>query len=258
MTDNEEHPLDYLPELALGVLSEAEAGPLRIHVSRCDMCRAEFDEMSRVARMLPLAAEDIEPSSTLKDSVFQRIADESKVLAFPLAGAVIRPRRWQVASAIAAAIGLVLVIGGATGFALRGGGDSNLKRDSARQAAVVEAAARGDLRVAKMDQGTEHIALLRAPGATDAFAWVDGLRQLPEGKAYQAWFTSDLRNFEPSTVFKTSSGGAWLPASTAVDSYGFVGITIENEGGAKVPSSPPFMVVDLSKSARALGVPLPR
>lgn len=256
MNDRDEHPLDYLPELALGVLGDAEAEPLRVHVAGCAMCRAEFEEMSRVTRMLPLAAEDIEPNPLLKDALLERIAAESKVVAFPVAASVVRPRRWQMAGALAAGIALVLVIGGATGFALRGG-DSGNGRDSARQVAIVEAAARGDLRVTRMDQGPEHIALLRAPGASDAFIWVDGLRQLPEGKAYQAWFAHDLGHMEPSTVFTTSSGGAWLPANGAVDSYGYVGLTIEDKGGAKEPSTQPFLLVDLSKSARAVDVPLP-
>ena len=64
--------------------------------------------------------------------------------------------------------------------------------------------------------------------------------------------------FAGSAVFTASSGGVWLPASHSVDSYGFVGITIEDAGGAKAPSAQPFMLIDLSKSARAIGVPLPR
>ena len=252
MSNHDEHPLDYLPELALNVLGEAEAIPLRLHLADCDLCRGEFDEMSRVTRFLPLAAEDMEPASTLKDGVFERISAEKRVLPFRPAGNMIRPRLWQWRGAIAASVAALLLAGGAAGFALRGGGDTLSTRDSARQAQALESAARGDLRVMRIQQGSERVALLHSPGSKDAFVLVEGLRPLPEGKAYQAWFTHDGKTFEPSAVFKDGTGAMWLPAADAIDGYAAMGFTIEDaDGGAGTPSSAPFIVLDLAKSVRA-------
>ena len=252
MTNHEDHPLDYLPELALGVLSESEAGPLRLHVAECELCHGEYDEMTRVTRLLPLAAEEMEPAATLKAALFDRIASETRVVPFPAAGAIIRARRWQWAGTVAASVAAVLVAGGVAGFIFRGGGGNDLlERDSARQAQALESAARGDLRLTRIQQGSERVALLHAPGSKDAFVWVEGLRPLPEGKAYEAWFTRDGKTFEPSTVFKSGSGGMWMPAAEAIDGYVAMGFTIEDADGAKTPSSAPFIVVELAKAVKA-------
>src|SRR6185295_5089475 len=91
--------------------------------------------------------------------------------------------------------------------------------------------------------------LLRAPGAHDAFAWLQGLPALPAGKAYQAWFTKDGTTMEPSAVFG-ASGGIWLPAASEIEDFVAMGLTIEDDGGAKAPTQAPFMVVPFKTTAR--------
>ncbi len=266
MTDHD-HPVEFLPELALGVLSTVEAGRINEHLASCAACRAEYEEMARVAQLLPLAAEVIEPAPESRERLLERIRLEPESVAaisipegaapLPLTRAprpteptIIRPRRWQWTGAIAASAAAILVGGTALGYALRGGDDGRLKTESARQAQVVEAAGRGDLRVTSTISGTMRASVVRAPGAAEAFIWVEGMPALPAGKRYEAWFTHDGKTFEPSTVFATGEGGVWLPARDAIDSYAAVGLTIEDEGGATVPSGAPFVTVDLTKSVR--------
>lgn len=255
MTERDDHPLDYLAELALGVLDEGEAGRLRAHLAGCSSCSAEFGEMTRVARLLPLAAEDMAPAPMLREAVLARIGGEPRGPrpADPRPGAEpipIRRPRWQWFAAVAASAAVLVVAGGAAGFALRTSGDStDLERAAARQALVVSSAARGDLRVAHGEKGAVRAAFVRAPGQSEGFVLVEGLPPLPEGKAYQGWYTKDGTTFEPSGVFK-GEGGAWLPAGSALDGYTAMALTVEDESGARVPSQDPFVVVDLSKSVR--------
>lgn len=244
--------MEYLAELALGALSGDEAAAVRAHLAGCSDCAAEYEEMARVASLLPLAAEDVAPPAGIKESVFARIAQDRPPTAAPAGIRSPRavPVRWL--GGIAAGIALLLVAGGAIGFALRGdGSEAGLKATASLQARALQAAAQGTLKVAHGEQGGASASVLIAPGVDQVFAVMAGLPPLPSGKAYQAWFTKDGATFEPSRVFTTAEGGAWLPAAGDADAYAAMGLTIEDAGGATAPSSAPFIVVDFTKSVRA-------
>jgi hypothetical protein len=117
---------------------------------------------------------------------------------------------------------------------------------------VLQAAAQGTLSVARGESGGVTASFVRAPGQSEGFAWVQGMPALPEGKAYQAWFTRDMKHFEPSSVFDTASGGVWLPAAGPLSDYAAMAFTIEDDHGAQAPTGEPFVVVDLTKAVRAL------
>lgn len=250
MTERDYHPTDLLPELALGVLPEAEASALRVHVASCDACRLEFDEMARVAALLPLAAEEMAPSPELKANILERIGGQAPANVVSFTEAAARRKRtlgWY--GAVAAAAAAFLVVGMVAGNAIGGGGDRSLEERAAAQAEVVESAARGDLRVTRAVSSGMRVAFARAPGADQGFALVEGFPVLPEGKRYQAWFTRDGKTMEPSVTFGPGDG-AWLPAAGSIDGYAAIGFTIEDEDGVEAPTQAPFMVVDLSRSVR--------
>jgi len=240
LTEFTEHPLDYLPECALGVLPEDEASIVRAHVKQCDDCRAEYDEMARVAQMLPMAAEDRAPSPAVKDGLLERIASEPRALP----GRIIRPR-WAWAGSVAAGAAALLVAGGVLGATLWGGvtdGD-----DSDRQATLVQSVAEGTVARDTVESNGVEAVFVHAPGARDGFAWVEGLPVLADGKAYQAWFIREGRA-EPSAVFRDGTG-VWMRAGSGIDDYSAMGLTIEDEDGADTPSSAPFVVVNLRDAA---------
>jgi hypothetical protein len=206
--------------------------------------------MVRVTSLLPLAAEDTEPAAGVKDALMERIGREPRSIAPKQQQAWARSRPW-LAGAIAAGVAL-LVLGGIGGFATGrlsddGGGAST----SAAQARLLQGAAQGTLSVARGESGAVKASFVRAPGQSEGFAYVEGLPPLPAGKAYQAWFTRDMQQFEPSAVFETANGGVWLPAAGPLDDYTAMAFTIEDEAGAKAPTSAPFVVMDLKKSVRA-------
>lgn len=245
MTDPEEHPLEYLPELALGVMSEGDAAAVRAHLESCASCRAEYDEMARVASLLPLAAEDAVPGESTRAAVLERIAREPRLLRAPGAGR--RPRWWLGAAAAAV---LVAALAGTGGFLAADNDTSNMETERDRQAALLQSAAQGTMEMVQGENSGARLTFLLAPGHSEGFAWLDGLPALPAGKAYQAWFIRGA-SAEPANVFTVSQGGVWLEADARIADYNAIGLTIEDAGGATTPSQAPFVVVDLTKSARA-------
>ncbi|MEX0781941.1 MAG: anti-sigma factor [Dehalococcoidia bacterium] len=247
MTEHDEHPVDLLPELALGVLDERDAAALRAHLAGCASCRSEHHELMRVAQLLPFAAEDREPSPATRAAVMDRIASEPQRL--PLRDRVIRPR-WPMFGAAAAAGVLLLALGGIGGWLLGGDDDSALEDELARQQVVVNAAADGTLRSARAQAGDARATLLTVPGSADAFVMMSNAPSLTAGKRYQAWYIRG-GSPEPGEVFEDASG-VWLRAAEGtLDDYGAVAFTIEDEGGALQPSQDPFMVIETNTTARA-------
>lgn len=247
MTDHTEHPLDYLPELALGVLPEAEAAPVRLHLATCDTCRLEFDEMARVTRLLPFAVEQHEPSPALKESLLSRIAAEAQAPARDPAPIVPfrRARQW----ALAAAAAVLLLGAGAFGGWLLRGDDAGLRDESERRGDLLAAVARGESNASRFESDGLRAAIVHASNSALAFAVVEGLPSLPGGKAYQAWF-ADGSGVAPGPVFSVANGSLWLEAPAELDRYTAIAFTIEDAAGARQPTQQPFAVVPLQRTAR--------
>jgi hypothetical protein len=241
-----EHPLDFLPELALGVLAEDEAPAIREHLAGCPSCQAEYATMSQAARMLPFAAEETEPNPKLREGLMQRIASEPRLMR-PRSGTTAWPA-WQRFASIAAAAAVLVVAGAFAGAQLWGGNDEDLEAENERSGAFVQAIAQGNARRDTAESGASKAMVVYVPGHTSAFAWLEGMPALPSGKAYQAWFIADGAP-RPSTVFSQPSGGVWLESPEDVAKFGSIGLTIEDEDGANAPSQAPFMVVELNRSA---------
>jgi hypothetical protein len=100
-----------LATFALGSISDAEAIALRAHLDGCAACRAELDELSAVARLLPAADIDrvestlVEPPDALADQVLAGVARGR---------ANRRRRRWQrglAGVAVAAVLALIVAVG---------------------------------------------------------------------------------------------------------------------------------------------------
>ncbi len=252
--------MEFLAELALGVLPEGEAAPVRGHIESCESCAAEFSEMARVTALLPYAAEDVAPSEEVRQRLFDRIAAEPKAGAAPLpfTGTIQKKaernpeplpiRRWAIFAAMAA--GLLIFAAGIGGFRIgTSSNDDKANNEIKRYAAIVQSAAKGTLAVDNAEAGGARVRLMRSPGSSEAYAWVEGLPSLPSGKVYKAWYIQG-NSVSPSTAFTVSNGEVWLPAPGRVDQFGQVGITIESDKDAKQPSQAPFMAVQLHSAAR--------
>jgi anti-sigma-K factor RskA len=239
----QEHPLEYLPELALGVLAEDEAPGIRAHLESCESCRAEYEIMAEAARLLPYAVEEVEPAPSVKAGLMERIASEPR----PLGARIVRPA-WQRFTAIAAAAAVLVAVGGLAGAMLFGVSDGDLEDENGRQGALVRAVAEGNARRDTFEDGAMRANVVYAPGADSAFALLAGMPELPSGKAYQAWFIADGAP-RPSNVFSSVEDGVWLESPGSVTGFAAMALTIEDEEGADAPSQAPFMVVELNATA---------
>lgn len=250
MTSHDEHPLDFLPELALGVLPASDAASVEAHLASCESCRAEYDEMSRVARLLPLASEDTEPSPELKGGVMERIAMEPRPLAAARQGRIVRPNWAWTTGAVAAGL-VLLALGGIGGWALGQDDTSDLERQAAAQQQVVDAAAQGTLRVSRAEgEGDARATLLSVPGSRTAFVMLENAPALPAGKRYQSWYIAGAKAPVPGQL--SDEPRIWLQAKDApIEDFSAVAFTIEDEDGADQPSQTPFMVIEVAAAARA-------
>lgn len=241
----QEHPVDYLPELALGVLQEDLAPAIREHVAACESCQAEFTLMTGAAKLLPFAVREAEPPAAQRSALMDRIASEPRVLR-PVRKA--RPA-WQWFGAVAAAAAIFLAAGGIIGASLFGATDGALTKERDDQRALVQAVAQGTASRQTAEQNGTKATLVFAPGTDSAFAWLEGLPELPEGKAYQAWFIGDSTP-RPSNVFASAGKGVWVDSPASVDSFAAFALTIEDDNGAQAPTREPFVVVSLNAAAR--------
>ena len=242
MADANTHPSGELAELALGVLEDWEAVPVREHLATCAVCRSEYEEMESAAALLPFGTEEATPPEHLRESILEAVAADPRQIRGAPTVIRRRPVFWWAAAAASALV--VAAVSAFVGYA------ANAADSNDRAEVVVRAAARGDLELARAADGTATVTFVHAPGETQGFIWVENLPPLPEGKAYQAWFTPDLASFEPSAVFTAASGGAWLSAREPIEGFVAMGLTIEDAGGASTPSGAPFVVVMLEGSAK--------
>jgi hypothetical protein len=242
-----EHPVEFLPELALGVLAEDDAPGIREHIASCESCRAEYEVMVRAARLLPYAVEEVEPATEVREGLMERIAAEPRLLR----ARGVRPS-WQRFTAIAAGVAVLLAAGGVAGALLwRGNDNAGLEDEVGHQRELVQAVAQGTAARDTAEQGGTKATLVYAPGTDSAFAWLEGMPPLPEGKAYQAWFIAADAP-KPSNVFSSTSGGVWLDSPGSVRDFSAFALTIEDKDGATAPSQQPFVVVALNTAAAQL------
>ncbi len=255
MSEHDEsiEPRELLAEYALGVLGEEDAAAVRALIRSDPDAAAEYEEMARVARLLPLAAEEMTPGEHVRTGLLERIQAEGRQPTSMTAAKSLTPiRRWLLPMAAAAAA-VVVAVGGA-GFLVgrSANDDSDLDHRFARQTTLVEAATRGTLAVTRGEDGPRKMAVAYAPGSSEAFVYVEGLSAPPAGKAFQAWFTRDGRVFEPSAVFSVHDGGVWVSAGGNVHDYAAIGFTIEDADGADAPTQAPFMTLPLGAQARTI------
>jgi hypothetical protein len=176
-----DHPLDDLAAYALDALEDVERRAVDHHLTGCLDCRAELD--GHYETLAVLAPDEAPPAA-----VWERIAvaidnqpDEEDVR--PAAEVrVLRPSRrpWLVAAAGLVAAG---IIGGVLGYSLGNAGDDGADITSLAQQA--EEAPDGVVATLADTAGQP---LARVVADDDgAYIVLDGLENLPEGRAYQLW-----------------------------------------------------------------------
>lgn len=239
MTQPAGHPIEFLPELALGVLGGAEAQAIREHLQSCSACREEFAELERVAGLLPLAAEAPAPGPGLREALLRRARDERRRRPH------IAPPRWTLG--LAAGL-LLLAAGSLLGWLAAPRSPAGEASDLARRDALLAAAARGDtIRAGVSAPGGISASVLVDPVGGLAIAVLDGLPQAPEGRTYQGWLLEG-QEARPAGLLP-GDGSLFLAPGGDFRRFTAFALTLEAAGGVPAPTGAPLIVVPFALTA---------
>ena len=183
-----DHPLDDLAAYALDALEDVERRAVDDHLTGCGDCRAELD--GHYETLVVLAPDEAPPAA-----VWERIAvaieqpGQPGQVVSPVADVrVLRPSRrpWLVAAAGLVAAGIT---GGVLGYAL-----GSTDADGADIGSLAQQAAEDPdgVLATLADNGGQAVA--RVVGDDNgAYIVLDGLENLPDGRAYQLWSLTDAQ-----------------------------------------------------------------
>lgn len=269
-----EAPTATLAALALGeALPPDEQERLLSHLLLCAACRRRLDGYAAVARVLPLAAPDAEPSPGLRDRILQAAARERAPLVQPAppqppadraawepipAAEPASPAPARVPSAprgpgwrqlLRPALGLALaaLIALGIGQAVQIGRlETQLAEQQARTAAngrlIVAAFGNDDAVEVRLEPADDLPAasgrVFVSPGEPAAAIYARGLPQLPDGREYQLWIVHDGVVTSAGRFGVTPEGRAWRPLRPE-ESLGVVErvfVTAEPAGGSARPT----------------------
>jgi len=251
--------LDLVAVYALGALGASEHRIVTAHLLTCDNCRADFDALRPAADAIALVAEEPVDSATsvrMKQRLMAQVnRDVERASIVPLES---RRSRSFVTWAAAAVAGIAAVIALTTTasnvslrseLATRNRDNATLQTQLARDARsqAAERTMIADL-VASDGQHfpvTGGEVLVRG---TRVYISMKTLPALPKGKVYQAWtLARGAKAVAPSVTFMPTRGGVAvvaLPESSA--NLVAVAVSVEPEGGSKVPTTKPTFVRPIS------------
>jgi anti-sigma-K factor RskA len=217
----------------LGAMAVAEREQFEAHLSTCEICREEVDELRPAAEALPMASPLMAPPPELKDRIMAEVEREAELLGAAGAGAD-RPERterrrrgswlsgWRLAPVAAA----LIIAGVLVGTSLSGTEERTIS-------ATVEAPrASAELQV-EGDQATLVAENLPAPR---------------EDRVYEVWLMpEDSDTPEPTDVlFTPRADGSVEAAIPSLDGYRQVLVTDEPRGGRDTPSGDVMIAAELS------------
>lgn len=249
---------DAVAALALGVLPPEEARKVRLQVALDDGLLEEYAALRAVADLIGYGAEAL--PSTLEPSRSARM--KARLLGAIRAERPGKPAGARARSAIVwpawvgAAAALVLALLSTLGnVSLRS--DLNAARE---RVASLESRITAETKLANDERG--QLADLYAPDGKHfpvsggeivkrgnrIYIAMRELPKLPRGKVYQAWtLASGEKAVVPSVTFTPNqSGSAVVALPPQTKTVAAVAISVEPEGGSKVPTTTPMFVRPLS------------
>ena len=253
------HVDELIAMYALGALSVEERQAIERHLAVCDTCRALAADAEATARVLPFAAEPVEPSPQVKQRLLARIeADKATVSAtmgprvdgdattaaapsrarrrpdVSGGGAVQTRLRWAWPAAAAAALVLALVLGwwGWT-----------QQSELAATRTQLEILSRPDLRVvslpaAKSTPAGAQARLFVAPASNTGLLAVSGLQPLSPQQTYEFWLIRSGKAV-PAGIFNVAASGDGrlvVQSSEPLGQYEQAGVSVEVAGGSLSPT----------------------
>jgi anti-sigma-K factor RskA len=217
----------------LGAMAVAEREEFEAHLSTCEICREEVDELQPAAEALPMASPLMVPPPELKDRIMAEVEREAELLGAAGAGAD-RPERterrrrgswlsgWRLAPVAAA----LLIAGVLVGTSLSGSDQRTISANVDMPGASAELHVSGD-------QGMLVAENLPAP---------------PEGRVYEVWLKHKGSKAPAPTnvLFMPRGDGSVEAAIPSVDGVEQVLVTDEPHGGVDEPSGKVLLSAELS------------
>lgn len=211
----------------LGALPSEEIPPMRAHLTSCDECRAEVDELSKTAESLAQSVQPVDPPAGFTEKILERVANERAEVATPTPA--LRRRRPLLAF-LAAGLAVLAVVLGAVALDARGDAETNQRV----AAALLQNSEGMEMR------GEAGVAAKVVPGEDGAVFVATGLDDLPDDRSYQLWFLKD-GSMVSAGVFDVSDGIALLRTSRSTGGVEGAAVTVEPSGGSRQPTTDPLI-----------------
>ena len=236
---------------AVGPLETGEAASLAGHLRGCPRCRAIGAEYRQIADVLPLAAEQVEPSPEVRsrllaqvyaDASGQRLAGRTRPPLARRLWARIPARRWIT---VAGALGTAAATAAAAAAALVAHGRTGTASAPVTVRACGSAANTGACGVLTYDPASQHSSLI-----------VSGLPAIPSSDGrpaatYEVWLVRADHSVVPAAYLTLNPSGTSYDAALEGDltQFAVVAATREPAGGSTLPTGAEVLHLDLRGAA---------
>jgi anti-sigma-K factor RskA len=240
---------------ALDALAEPEKSEFEALMAESEQLRSEVTELVDTAVELGLSVTPETPSASMRDKLMAQVAVTPQFAPLDAPEAPLRApvrvgsaearaqARWYqrpmgTLLAAAAAIALIVSVGGVSSLVIQG------QNDLATASQVNEIQASDDYQRASVDlDGGGTATLVWSLGLERSALIVDGLKGLPAGSTYELWYI-DKNGATPAGTFDVGSEGTHtVVLAGAMDAGDTIGVTVEPSGGSTKPSTDPVIVV---------------
>jgi anti-sigma-K factor RskA len=252
----------------LNALGDAERTEFEANMASSEQLRNEVTELTDTAVLLGLAAAPVTPSPELRESIMSKIATtqqlsrdispvrelravptgqadegEDEAAAPPAALGTVTKLSWyrRPASILtAAAAAIVVIIGGFFGAGLIG---QNVQAQQQADAlAAINSAPDAQHAAATVSTGG-HATLVWSASLGKSAIIVNGLKSLPGGKTYEAWYIDPKGTPTPAGLFEQSGTRTWRVLDGTMAAGDVVGVTVEPDGGSSKPTTTPIFAI---------------
>ena len=250
----------------LNALSDAERAEFEANMASSEQLRNEVTELTDTAVLLGLAAAPLTPSPELRESIMSKIAttpqlsrdippvrelravpagqagEEEAAAPSDAPGTVTKLSWYRRPASIltAAAAAIVVIIGGFFGAGLIG---QNMQAQQQADAlAAINSAPDAQHAAATVSTGG-HATLVWSASLGKSAIIVSGLKSLPGGKTYEAWYIDSKGTPTPAGLFEQSGTRTWRVLDGTMAAGDVVGVTVEPDGGSKKPTTTPILAI---------------
>ena len=252
--------LDDVAAYALGTLPDADAQRVRKHLRECAQCREEYGQLAPAVTTLGYAAEACasgengpQVSPLVKARIMREIRSQ-QAAGSTIAGSRSKPIVWP-AYLVAAACFAIALISTMANISLTG----TLRQTQTQLSTVQE---RANTTAHRLDTERLMVADLMSDDAKRystehgevvtrgdrLYIAMNDMPMPPHGKVYQAWtMPKGGKNVMPSVTFMPNhEGDATVALPESARGVTMVAISLEPEGGSKIPTTKPMAVVELN------------